>query len=135
MLFKPEKPRTDSQKIEAPKRKPGGQPGHQGKTRFGFGRVDRYEQLFPQECPECGSLEFVEAPVAVERKQVAQLVAHPIEVVEYQRQTCKCLHCGQTHTADWPDEIVPGQDLGVGLQSLLVWLWWLSFHEAIPTDC
>ncbi len=68
------------------------------------------------------SVEFVEAPVAVERKQVAQLVARPIEVVEYQRQTCKCVHCGQTHTADWLHEIVPGQDLSVGWQSLLVWL-------------
>ena len=28
-----------------PKRKPGGQPGHQGKTRKGFGKVDRYEIL------------------------------------------------------------------------------------------
>lgn len=28
-----------------PKRKPGGQPGHTGKTRKGFGRVDRCEIL------------------------------------------------------------------------------------------
>jgi hypothetical protein len=28
---------------EEQKKKPGGQPGHQGKTRKGFGRVDRYE--------------------------------------------------------------------------------------------
>ncbi|NEP15236.1 MAG: IS66 family transposase [Symploca sp. SIO2C1] len=122
LLLKPEKPPADKEQTKVPKRKPGGQPGHQGKTRFGFGRVDRHEQLLPQECPKCGSVEFIEAPVAVERKQVAQLVAHPIEVVEYQRQSCKCVHCGHTHTADWPDEIVPGQDLGVGLQSLLVWL-------------
>ena len=70
----------------------------------------------------CGSVEFVEAPVSVECKQVAQLVARPIEVVEYQRQKCKCVHCGQTNTADWQKEIVPGQDLSVGWQSLLVWL-------------
>ena len=28
---------------QTPKRKPGGQPGHPGKTRKGFGRVDRFE--------------------------------------------------------------------------------------------
>ena len=30
-----------------PKRKPGGQPGHIGKTRKGFGRVDRYQISTP----------------------------------------------------------------------------------------
>ena len=32
---------------EEQKKKPGGQPGHQGKTRKGFGRVDRYEMSQP----------------------------------------------------------------------------------------
>ena len=35
---------------ETTKRKPGGQPGHPGKTRKGFGRVDRFEILRPQFC-------------------------------------------------------------------------------------
>ncbi len=87
-----------------------------------FGRVDRYEVLRPLECPHCGSHEFVEQPVAVQIQPVAQLVEHPIEIVEYQQQRCQCAHCGQTHTADWPESIVPGQDLGVSLQALLVWL-------------
>lgn len=127
LLFKPEKhkeskDKSTQNKSDKPKRKPGGQKGHPGKTRKGFGRVDRYSILKPRECIGCGSVEFALSPVAVERKQVAQLVARPIEVVEYQRQKCKCVHCGQTNTADWPKEIVPGQDLSVGLQSLLVWL-------------
>ncbi len=46
-----------------PKRKPGGQPGHQGKTRKGFGRIDRYEILRPTDCVFCGQKAF--APVAV----------------------------------------------------------------------
>ena len=125
LLNKPEKakasqqPQTDTQ---APKRKPGGQPGHPGKTRKGFGKVDRYEILRPQVCPHCGSLEFVEKPVAVQVQQVAQLVERPIEVVEYQQHSCLCTDCGQTHTPAWPESIVPGQDLSVGLQALLVWL-------------
>lgn len=122
LLLKPEKPRGDSEKKEASKRKPGGQPGHPGKTRKGFKRVDRYELLKPQQCPHCGSVEFDESPVEVQRQQVAQLVARPIEVVEYQRYTCQCTQCGQRHRADWPKGIVPGQDLSVELQSLLVWL-------------
>jgi len=55
-------------------------------------------------------------------QQVAQLVERPIEIVEYQRHSCQCAHCGQTHTAPWPSSIVPGQDMSVNLQALLVWL-------------
>ena len=93
--------------------------GHVGKTRIGFGRVDRYQIVQPQVCPHCGSLEFNSQPVAVQLQQVAQLVEHPIEIVEYQRHSCKCTHCGQIHAAEWPSSLVPGQDLGVSLQALL----------------
>lgn len=64
----------------------------------------------------------VAQPVAVQVQQVAQLVERPIEIVEYQRQSCQCADCGEVHTAAWPQSIVPGQDLGVSLQALLVWL-------------
>ncbi len=123
LLKKPEKAKEQQALAEAEtKRKPGGQPGHPGKTRKGFGKVDRYEILRPQECPHCGSEAFVEQPVAVQRQQVAQLVECPIEVVEYHRYRCQCAHCGQTSMSDWPASIVPGQDLSVDLQALLVWL-------------
>lgn len=55
-------------------------------------------------------------------QQVAQLVERPIEIVEYQRQSCQCSDCGEVQIAAWPESIVPGQDLGVSLQALLVWL-------------
>ena len=122
MLKKAEKPKALTETTESGKRKPGGQPGHPGKTRKGFGRVDRYEILRPQACPNCGTQEFAAEPVAVQMQQVAQLVERPIEIVEYQRHSCQCVHCGQVHTAGWPDSIVPGQDLGLSLQAWLVWL-------------
>lgn len=122
LLNKPEKPKDATEATKAAKRKPGGQPGHPGHTRKGFGRVDRYELLKPQECLHCGSMDFIESPVSVQRQQVAQLVAHPIEVVEYQRYTCKCVNCQQLTSAAWSEGIVPGQDLSVRLQALLVWL-------------
>ena len=44
ILKKTENKQQDKpEESEAPKRKPGGQPGHLGKTRSGFGRVERYE--------------------------------------------------------------------------------------------
>lgn len=122
LLKKSEKHKASAETIETDKRKPGGQPGHPGKTRKGFGRVERYEILRPQACPNCGTQEFTAQPVTVQVQQVAQLVERPIEIVEYQRHSCQCIHCGEVHTACWPDSIVPGQDLGVSLQAWLVWL-------------
>jgi transposase len=106
---------------EESKKKPGGQPGHQGKTRKGFGRVDRYEISQPEICQWCGSRELSEV-ISHQTQQVACLVAKPIEVVEYQTQSCKCLECGGIVRGSLPFGIVPGQDLNINLQALLVWL-------------
>jgi transposase len=50
------------------------------------------------------------------------LVERPIEIVEYQRYTCICTECGETQTADWSPDIVPGQDIGIRLQAFLGWI-------------
>jgi transposase len=105
-----------------PKRSPGGQPGHTGKTRKGFGRVDRIEVLRLEVCPDCGSTHLKDDAQKVEIKQVAQLIANPIEIVEYQRVQSQCHQCGRVNNANWSNEIIPGQDLGVGLQALIGWL-------------
>jgi len=123
ILKKTEKKLDDiPEESETPKRKPGGQPGHPGKTRKGFGRVDRFEILRPQVCSCCGQREFRSEPIKIETQQVAQLVERPIEIVEYQRYTCICSECGKTETADWSPEIVPGQDIGIRLQAFLGWI-------------
>ena len=122
LLKKSEKPKDAKEAAESGKRKPGGQPGHLGRTRKGFGRVDRYEILRPEYCPDCGSDRFIEQPVSVQHQQVARLVERPIEVVEYQRQTCQCARCSQRVSAPPASDVVPGQDLSIGLQALLTWL-------------
>lgn len=69
LLKKPETAKTSQQPdptAEQAKRKPGGQPGHPGKTRKGNGLVDRYEILRPQVCPVCDCNEFVTQPVRVQ---------------------------------------------------------------------
>ena len=104
-----------------PKRKPGGQPGHIGKTRKGFGRVDRYQISTPDTCEHCGSRELSEM-IGCSKQQVACLAARPIEVVEYQRAKCQCLECGAMVIGPASPGIVPGQDLSIDLQALLVWL-------------
>ncbi|MEG5067552.1 transposase [Microcoleus sp. B3-A4] len=119
LLQKPEKSTVKTEQDQ--KKKPGGQPGHQGKTRKGFGRVDRTEISSPNICQNCGSQELSEV-INIHSQQVASLVAKPIEVVEYQTQSCKCLECGAVVRGEPPLGIVPGQDLSINLQALLVGL-------------
>jgi transposase len=86
LLKKSEKPKPTSQEAESkPKRKPGGQPGHQGSTRKGFNRIDRVSILGPVQCEHCGSAFAETTVIKTEKQQVAQLVARPIEIVEYHR--------------------------------------------------
>ncbi|UNU23719.1 hypothetical protein [Microcoleus vaginatus] len=92
-----------------------------GKTRKGFGRVDRTEISSPEICLNCRSQELTEV-INIHRQQVASLVAKPIEVVEYQTQSCQCLECGAVVREEQALGIFPGQDLSVNLQALLVWL-------------
>ena len=115
--------KSEKRKEQANKgRKPGGQPGHQGKTRKGFSRVDRYEVSSTSNCSHCGR-DITEAKVRkIEKHQVAQLVPKPIEIVEYQRLHFECPHCQKLVDSNWSPEMIPGQDLGVRLQGLLGWL-------------
>jgi transposase len=119
LIQKSEKAKVQGE--EEPKKKPGGQPGHQGTTRKGFGRVDRYEISQPEICQWCGSRELSEA-ISFQTQQVACLVAKSIEVVEYQTSSCKCLECGGIVGGSLPEGIVPGQEMNINLQALLVWL-------------
>jgi transposase len=92
LIQKSETAKVDNSKESEsqPKRKPGGQPGHIGKTRKGFGRVDRYEISTPDSCEHCGSRELSDI-LGYSKQQVACLVDRPIEVVEYQRAKCQCV--------------------------------------------
>jgi transposase len=116
----PAEPETEAG--DKTKRIPGGQPGHAGKTRRGFGRVDRYEVLRPTVCAACGQVGFSTAPVSIRQQAVAELAAHPIEVVVYEQHRCSCEHCGVIVAAAMPPGVIAGQSLGASLQGLLVWL-------------
>ena len=120
LLKKPERKEKSSSK--KPKKSPGGQLGHQGKTRKGFGRVDRWEVLKAETCSSCGQLLASAKSVKIEKKSVAVLVERPIEIVEYQRHHSQCQCCGLVTAPKWSELTIGGQDLGVRLQGLLGWL-------------
>lgn len=120
-LLKKSENKTSGPRSKGKKRNPGGQPGHVGKTRKGFSRIDRTEILRPEQCSRCSSREFEPMPIHQVHHQVARLVECPIEIVEYVHQRCRCV-CGELVSGQWPSDVVPTQDLSIGLQSLLGWL-------------
>lgn len=120
LLIKPEK--KDNSSKNKNQKSPGGQLGHQGKTRKGFGRVDRYEVLKAEKCLSCGEGLSEAQSIKVETFSAAVLVERPIEIVEYQRHHSLCQCCGEITSPQWSHQIVPGQDLGIKLQGLLGWL-------------
>lgn len=121
LLLKPKTPEPNSEsEDDTPKRKPGGQAGHKGSTRKGFGRVDRFETLRPECCAHCGCDRL--QTVAVDERQVACLVERPIEVVGWLRHTCRCQNCQTTSTVGWPARLVGNCDLDAGLMAMLGWL-------------
>ena len=121
LIQKSEKAKEERKTEGEQKRSPGGQPGHIGKTRKGFGRVDRFEVSHPEVCEYCGGTSLSEA-ISIQKQQVACLVAKPIEVVEFQRAKCQCLSCGAVVSGVLSEGIIPGQDMNVDLQAFLVWL-------------
>ena len=113
---------TESNSSDTSKRKPGGQPGHKGKTRIGFGRIDRYEVVEPIACELCGGHHFEESGASSRCYVVAQLVERPIEIVEYRQVRRVCQHCGTQTAGKLPENIIPGLDLSANLQGMLAWL-------------
>jgi len=118
LLKKSEKAREEP--VEEGKRKPGGQLGHQGTTRKGFGRVDRFELVKMQQCPNCGGQSWTD--IGVKTRQTARLVEKPIEIVEYQQHQCYCQNCATVVWGEMPVDVIGEQDLEASLQGMLVWL-------------
>jgi transposase len=117
-LKKSEKAKVEP--LDEGKRKPGGQPGHQGTTRKGFERVDRFEEVKTEYCPNCGGQSWMD--IGVKTRQTARLVKNPIEIVEYQQHQCQCQNCQTVVWGEMPSEVIGEQDLEASLQGMLAWL-------------
>ena len=76
----------------------------------------------PERCPVCGANHWETRGVTTRSYQVAQLVEHPIEIVEYQQVRRFCCQCGEQVSGELPENVIPGQDLSANLQGMLVWL-------------
>lgn len=93
LIRRSEKGQGEKKLAQEDSRQRGRQPGNQGATRKGFGRVDRYEVLELERYRVYGGQHFQEKEHSRVTQIVAQLVERPVEIVKYQQVRRVCHHC------------------------------------------
>jgi len=102
-------------------RKPGGQPGHGGGHLAQVAEPDEVLTHAPASCAGCGG-ELTAAPVAgQERRQVFDLPAIRLRVVEHVAERRRC-GCGHLTTAAFPEGVVAPAQYGPGVRALGIYL-------------
>jgi transposase len=103
-------------------RKRGGQPGHEGHTRWlkASEEVDAIVDVRPTSCSDCGALLLGDDPSA-ERRQVTEVPRVEPEITEYRRHSLCCMACGAVTTAEWPAEM-PSGSFGPRVQAVVGYL-------------
>lgn len=104
-------------------RKPGGQPGHQGKTRVAFPpeMVDYREDCVPPTCAYCQAALPTEPAPDAPTPQLHQVADLPpqlkLQITEYRLHARTCADCGRQTWAQ-PPPGVPRGNWGAGVQAL-----------------
>ena len=118
---KPEKPQPKSLRQKSG-RKPGGQPGHPGRT-LQFSDTPKHTQIHPLlEC-ECGEDLSQQPALDFQRRQVFDLPALKLECTEHRAEIKECPCCQRTCTAPFPADIKAPVQYGKNFRTLLAYLY------------
>jgi len=124
-----EKPKPKSSRIKSGK-KPGGQPGHVGKTLAFVDNPDKTIVHKVKRCKNCGKNMEEEIATDYERRQVFDIPPIKIFVEEHKAEIKKC-SCGCTNIADFPEEVKSSVQYGPRITSSAVYL---HDYQLIPYD-
>jgi transposase len=102
-------------------RKPGGQPGHEGRTLRQVDRPDVVVRHEPRLCSSCGDDLAGSDEVAVVRRQVVEIPPVTAQVTEHQLVTRRC-GCGQPTTGAAPAGVDAPMQYGPRLAGIVVYL-------------
>jgi transposase len=102
-------------------RKPGGQPGSEGKTLRLVDDLDEVVDHVPSCCAGCGSDLASAVPAGWARRQVHDIPPVSVTVTEHRLHRRQCA-CGTTTTAAAPDGVDGSAVYGPGLRALAVYL-------------
>jgi transposase len=103
-------------------KKPGGQPGHAGRTRLQVETPDEVHLHAPDSCARCGDdLRDVD-PCAAQRRQVFDLPPLRLHVKEHRAHSKRCPGCGHTTRAAFPQGVDEPVQYGPGVLGLGLYL-------------
>lgn len=122
----PPKPKSLRERTD---RRPGGQPGHAGDTLRQSDTPDRIEEhrlSAGDRCPQCGTTLGVSAgPLSKEScecRQVFELPAIRLEIIEHRAESTRCAQCGRAVTAAFPAGVLAPVQYGERLQAAALYL-------------
>ncbi len=117
----PEQPKPKSLRKRS-KRKPGGQPGHPGRT-LQSSDTPQHIQVYPAlEC-ECGEDLSGQPAVDFQRRQVFDLPALELECTEHRAEIKECPCCQRTVVAAFPADVKAPVQYGRNFRALLAYLY------------
>lgn len=103
-------------------KRPGGQPGHPGRTLRMVETPDRIVIHRPTQCQYCGASLKSEQMSESERRQVFDLPPMKLEVVEHQAESKRCTSCQQTTKGQFPETVSQPVQYGERIKALGVYL-------------
>jgi transposase len=103
-------------------RKPGGQPGHDGRTLRQRDDPDDVVRHEPATCRGCGMDSRAGMQISVERRQVFDLPPVAVHVTEHQLVTRRC-PCGTDTTATAPERVTAPVQYGPRILAVIVYLY------------
>lgn len=134
-------PSTDGLAKPAPKslrqktgRKPGGQPGHPGKTLQQVAQPDHtvLHGLEGCTCGECPGRSLRREPlIDYEKRQVFELPHKPLEVTEHQAEIKRCPVSGRLVRAAFPEHVQAPAQYGSRFRALMIYF---NNRQFIPYD-
>jgi transposase len=125
------KNRTTSLRKKTQK-KPGGQPGHKGKTLEQSSNPDHIETHSPGVCSSCGNSLQNGSIIGIEKRQVFDLPPpSSIEITEHQSLTKVCIHCGEKTSGTFPHGVTQPVQYGSRIKAYLSYL---VHYQFIPYE-
>ena len=113
------------------KNKPGGQPGHPGKTLHLCESPAQTLPHSPAACQGCGaSLEDV-APTGFERRQVLEIPQIALAVTEHRSERKVCPECGVLNCGSFPDGVSQPVQYGPRIKGVLAYL---TNYQLLPWE-
>jgi transposase len=124
----PKRPRSLRERFG---RKPGGQKGHQGKTRAQVEKPDKIVVCRPSVCGHCGDSLAGIAGLLWEKRQIADIPPIELSVTEYQQESVMCSGCKHYSKGAFPEHVTASFQFGTAVRSMITYL---NIVHHIPYD-